>query len=192
LKDNYIFNKNANLSYCKIWSIIVKKLMKISLVAVALCASLAVNAEGKIAVLNAQQAIINTELAQSRLKALREESSFAANRKELEALSKSYQDTVAQLQKDAAVMSAEQKQTEAKKIQEKRADIEHVQRKLQAAQEQLLQSVAQEMSPKLQQAVSELIETEGIGLLLNQQAAMHVDSSFNVTAKITDKLNQMK
>lgn len=170
----------------------MKKLMKISLVAVALCASLAVNAEGKIAVLNAQQAIINTELAQSRLKALREESSFAANRKELEALSKSYQDTVAQLQKDAAVMSAEQKQTEAKKIQEKRADIEHVQRKLQAAQEQLLQSVAQEMSPKLQQAVSELIETEGIGLLLNQQAAMHVDSSFNVTAKITDKLNQMK
>lgn len=170
----------------------MKKLVKITLVAVALCASLAASAEGKIAVLNAQQAIINTELAQSRLKALREESSFAANRKELEALSKSYQDTVAQLQKDAAVMSTEQKQTEAKKIQEKRADIEHVQRKLQAAQEQLLQSVAQEMSPKLQKAVTELIEAEGIGLLLNQQAAMHVDSSFNVTAKITDKLNQMK
>ncbi len=169
----------------------MKKLVKMSLVAVALFASLAVNAEGKIAVLNAQQAIINTELAQSRLKALREESSFAANRTELEALSKSYQDTVAQLQKDAAVMSPEQKQTEAKKIQEKRADIEHVQRKLQAAQEQLLQSVAQEMSPKLQKAVSELIESEGIGLLLNQQSAMHVDSSFNVTAKITDKLNQM-
>ncbi len=168
------------------------KLVKISLVAVVLCASFAVNAEGKIAVLNAQQAIINTELAQSRLKALREETSFAANRTELEELSKSYQDTVAQLQKDAAVMSAEQKQTEAKKIQEKRSDIEHVQRKLQAAQEQLLQSVAQEMSPKLQKAVSELIESEGIGLLLNQQAAMHVDSSFSVTAKITDKLNQMK
>ena len=167
-------------------------LLKLTLLAVALCASVAANAEGKIAVLNAQQAIINTEVAQARLKALREESSYAANRKQLETLGKSYQETVAQLQKDAAVMSAEQKQAEAKKIQEKRADIEHVQKKLQAAEQELLQSVAQGMAPKLKAVVSGLIESEGIGLLLNQQAAMHADSSFSITAKVTDKLNQMK
>ena len=170
----------------------MNKLIKLTLLAFALCASVAANAEGKIAVLNAQQAIINTEVAQARLKALREESGYAENRKQLEALGKSYQDTVAQLQKDAAVMSAEQKQAEAKKIQEKRTDIEFVQRKLQTAEQQLLQAVAQEMAPKLQKAVSELIEAEGIGLLLNQQAAMHVDSSFNITPKVTDKLNQTK
>lgn len=170
----------------------MNKLIKLALLAVALCASIAANAQGKIAVLNAQQAIMNTELAQARLKALREESSYAENRKQLEALGKSYQDTLAQLQKDAAVMSAEQRQSEAKNIQEKRTDIEFVQRKLQTAEQQLLQAVAQEMTPKLQKAVSELIAAEGIGLLLDQQAAMHVDSSFSITAKITDKLNQTK
>lgn len=168
------------------------KCIKFSLLLLALCGSVAATAEGKIAVLNAQQAIINTEVAQNRLKALRNEKSYADNRKQLDALGKSFQEAVEQIQKDAAVMSAEQKQAEGKKIQEKRADIEHVQRKLQTAEQELLQSVAQEMAPKLQQAVTELIASEGIGLLLNQQAAMHADSSFNITAKVTDKLNQMK
>ena len=170
----------------------MNKLIKLTLLVVALCASMVANAEGKIAVLNMQQAIRNTELAQGRLKALREESSYAENRKQLEALVKSYQDILAQLQKDAAVMSAEQKQSEAKNIQEKRTDIEFVQRKLQTAEQQLLQAVVQEMMPALEKAVSELIKAEGIGLLLDQQAAMHVDSSFSITAKVTDKLNQAK
>jgi outer membrane protein len=170
----------------------VNNLIKLTLLAFALCVSVAASAEGKIAVLNAQQAIINTEAAQSKLKALRAESGYADNLKQLEALGKSYQDKVAQLQKDAAVMSQDQKQTEAKKIQEKRADIEHVQKKLQAAEQSLLQAVAQELAPKLQKAVAELIESENIGLLLNQQAAMHADSGFSITAKVTDKLNQMK
>lgn len=170
----------------------MKKLVKISLIALAFCASMATHAEGKIAVLNAQQAIINTEVAQMRLKELRAESGYAEDRKQLETLGKSFQDTVAQLQKDAAVMSAEQKQAEAKKIQGKRQDIEHVQRKLQTAEQELLQSIAKEMAPKLQQVVGDLIKSEGIGLLLNQQAAMHADSSFSITAKVTDKLNQMK
>jgi outer membrane protein len=169
----------------------VKQFIKVSLSAIVILASSLVLAEGKIAVLNAQQAIINSEVAQSRLKGLRAEESYAANRKELESLGKSYQDTVAQLQKDAAVMSAEQKQAEAKKIQEKRVDIEFVQKKLQAAEQDMLQAVAQELAPKLKTAVDELIKSEGIGLLLNQQSAMFVDSGFSITSKVTDKLNQM-
>ncbi|MFA7553370.1 MAG: OmpH family outer membrane protein [Spongiibacteraceae bacterium] len=170
----------------------MNKFFKISLMVVTFCMPLAATAEGKIAVLNAQQAIINTELAQSRLKALQAETTFTENRKQLESLGKAYQSTVAQLQKDAAVMSNEQKQAEAKKLQEKRADIEFVQRKLQTAEQELLQEVAQELGPKLQKAVSDIVEADNIGLLLNQQAAMHVDSSYSITAKVTDKLNQMK
>lgn len=168
----------------------MNKLIKVVCFAAAMMASLMVSAEGKIAVLNAQQAIVNTDYAQNRLAALRKEEGYAANRKQLEVLGKSYQDTLAQLKKDAAVMNVEQQQAEAKKLQEKRSDIEHVQRKLQTAEQELLQSVAQELGPKLKQVIADLIEIEQIGLLLNQQAAMHVDSGFNLTAKVTDKLNQ--
>ena len=88
----------------------MNKFIKLTLLASALIASMGVSAEGKIAVLNAQQAIINSELAQTRLEALRKEASYSANRTQLETLGKSYQDIIAQLQKDQAVMSAEQKQ----------------------------------------------------------------------------------
>ena len=170
----------------------MKTLIKFIAVVMTVSLPLLASAQGKVAVLNVQAAIINTELAQSRLKSLRAESSYAENRKELEKLGKSLQDKAKQLQKDAAVMSVEKRQAEAQKIQEQRADIEHVQRKLQVAEQQLLQSIAQELEPKLKVAIDELIKTEGIGLLINQQAAMYADSAFSITAKLTDKLNQMK
>lgn len=170
----------------------MNKLIKLAVLMIAVFSATVVTAEGKIAVIDPQQAIMNTEVAQQRLKALSAEPGFVENRKQLDELGKSYQDTVAQLQKDAAVMSAEQKQAEAQKLQEKRGDIEHVQRKLQAAQQQLVQSLAQEMGADLQKVIGELIKSEGIGLLLNQQAAIHADSSYSITAKVTDKLNQMK
>ena len=170
----------------------MKTLIKFIITVAAICSPLLASAEGKVAVLNMQVAIINTELAQNRLKELRAESSYAENRKELESLTKSWQEKLAQLKKDEAVMSVEQRQSEAQKLQEKRADIEHVQRKLQSAEQQLLQSVAKEMQPKMERAVGDVIKAEGIGLLLNQQAVMHMDTSFSITAKVTDKLNQMK
>ena len=170
----------------------MNKLVKIIALVASLGAAVAAQAEGKIAVLNVQAAILNTELAQARLKELEKDPGFVDSRKQFEALGKSYQEKAEQLQKDAAVMSAEQKQAEAQKMQEKRGDIEHFQRKLQEAQQRVLQTVMQELEPKLKKTVDELIKSEGIGLLINQQAAMYVDSSYSITAQVTDKLNAMK
>ena len=96
------------------------------------------------------------------------------------------------LKKDIAVLSAEQKQAKSQRISEKRADIEHVARKLQAAEQQLVQEVVQELAPKMQEVVGELIKNEQIGLLLDRKATLHVDNAFNITAKVTDKLNKAR
>ncbi len=170
----------------------MKTFVKLTVLLVALLSGTAVYAEGKIAILNVQQAIINTERAQARLQELREEPGFSANLKEAQELTKSFQQLREQLQKDAAVMSAEQQQEEASKLQEKRADIEHVQRKIKSAEQKVLQELVNDMGPDLEKVVDELIKAEGIGLLLNRQAAMYVDSSYSITAKVTDKLNQMQ
>lgn len=170
----------------------MKRLMNLTAIMAALLISTSAFAAGKIAVLNVQQAVVNTKVAQERLKDLQKEPSFKQNRDELEALGKSYQATVEQLQKDAAVMSAEQKQAERKKLQEKYADMEHVKRKLQTAEQEFLQGLMQELGPKLKQAVDELIEEDGIGMIINQQATMYVDSGYSITAKVTDKLNKLQ
>jgi outer membrane protein len=150
------------------------------------------NAQGKIAVLDVQEAILNTDVAQQRLEAFRKQPDVAANVKELEGLQKEFQAMVEKIKKDSAVMSPEQQQAQSKKIQEKRSDIEHVGRKLKASEQEMAQGLMQELGPKLQQVVGELIQTEGIGLLLSKQAVMHADAGYSISAKVTDKLNQLK
>lgn len=156
----------------------------------AVMAPLVVQAEGKIAVLNVQEAIMNTDAAKKSIDAWKSKPEVAENIKQLDDLKADYQEAVKKLQKDAAVMSPERKQEEGKKIQSKMADIEHVARKLQAAEKELIQGLMQQQAPGLQKVVTEMIQSDGIGLLLDKKAVMHVDSSFSITAKVTDKMNQ--
>ena len=78
-----------------------------------------------------------------------------------------------------------------KRIASKQADLEHVGRKLQQAQQVLGQELLQEMTPKVQAVLRELIASEGIGLLIQRNAVIHADNGFSITAKVTDKLNQL-
>lgn len=148
------------------------------------------SAEGKIAVLDAQAAILGTDEAQKRLKTLRDKPDFKADQVELEKLKKEYNGLLEQVKKEIAVMSPEQKDAQGKKIENKRADIEHVVRKLQGAEQELAQSLMQDMAPKMQKVVADIIKNEGIGLLLDRRVALHVDNSYNITAKVTDQLNK--
>lgn len=159
---------------------------------VAIFSQTQVHAQGKTAVLNIQQAILLTEEAQSRLKDLRGQTSYKENKARLDELRKEHDDIIKKLQKDMAVMGEEEKLEQRRSIEEKRADIEHVMRKLQAAEQQLGQALVQELAPKLQQIVTDLLKTEGIGLLLNSEAVLHADNSYDITAKVTDRLNRAR
>lgn len=170
----------------------MKMTTKLIMVLALVLSPLLANAQGKIAVLDVQEAILNTDVAQQRLEAFRKQPDVAANVKELEGLQKEFQAMVEKIKKDSAVMSPEQQQAQSKKIQEKRSDIEHVGRKLKASEQEMAQGLMQELGPKLQQVVGELIQTEGIGLLLSKQAVMHADAGYSISAKVTDKLNQLK
>lgn len=166
------------------------KLCKAGLFVFALLASAFAAAQGKIAVLDVQAAILNTDAAQKQLKDLRAQGAYTQNRKELDKLKTEYESIIKQLQKDLAVMSNDQKEAQRKKIEEKRADLDHVARKLQASEQELAQRLIQELAPKLEKIVTDLIKAEGIGLLLDRKAAMHADPAFNITDKVTAALNK--
>lgn len=68
--------------------------------------------------------------------------------------------------------------------------MEHVTGKLQKAEQAAGQGLLQEMSPRVQEVLRELIATEGIGLLLQRSSVIHADAGYSITAKVTDKLNQ--
>lgn len=149
-------------------------------------------AQGKVAILNLEDAIFNTEEAKAQFTALQQTPDFVENRKQFEGLKKKYDDLAEQFNKNREVMSAEQQAEQATKIKQIETDLEFVGKKLQAAQRDVAQRVLREMAPRANTVVMDLVKVEGIGLLLNSQAALYADSGYNINAKVTDKLNQLK
>ena len=148
-------------------------------------------AEGKIAVVDLQEAILQTNVAQKRLEDIRSQDDFKADKAEFERLKKEMDEMVKKFQKDAAVMSQEQQTAARQKLASKQADLEHVVGKVQQTEQAAAQSLLQELGPKVQEVLRDIITTEGIGLLLQRGAVIHADASYSITAKVTDKLNQM-
>ena len=86
-------------------------------------------------------------------------------------------------------MTGAQQAEAQKKMTTLRADIEHTTKKLQAAQNDVVQQLGVEVGPRVSKIVEELLKDEGIGLLLRAEAVMHANTAFNITSKVTDKLN---
>ena len=167
------------------------RILKVSIVALAFALPAAAMAQGKIAVVNLQEAILQTDLAQKRLNEVRNQEDYKADKAEFDKLKKEFDELVQKFQKDAAVMSQEQQVAARQKLASKQSDLEHVTGKLQQAEQGAGQMLLQEMSPKVQEVLRELIATEGIGLLLQRASVIHADAGYSITAKVTDKLNQL-
>ena len=149
-------------------------------------------AEGKVAVLNLEKAIFETNEAQKQLEALRQTPDFQSNKKEYDRLKKQYEDLAQQFNKNREVMSAEQEEEQGRKIKQIGTDLEFVAKKLQQSEREVAQRIMREMMPRANTVVMDLLKAEGIGLLLNAQAALFAEPGYSLDAKVTEKLNQTK
>ena len=168
----------------------MSKLLKVAFAVVVLSLPTLGWAQGKIAVVDLQEAILQTDLAQKRLAEVRNQDDYKSDKAEFDRLKKEFDKIVKKFQKDAAVMSQEQQLESRKKLASKQADLEHVTGKLQKTEQAAGQALLQELAPKVQEVLRELISAEGIGLLLQRSSVIHADASYSITAKVTDKLNQ--
>jgi outer membrane protein len=168
----------------------VSNYLKTALLTFALILPITGLAQGKIAVVNLQEAILQTDLAQKRLADVRNQDDYKSDKKEFEKLKKEFDKLVSKFQKDAAVMSQDQQLASRQKLASKQADLEHVTGKLQQAEQVAGQALLQELSPVVQEVLRDLIKSEGIGLLLPRTTVIHADPGYSITAKVTDKLNK--
>lgn len=162
-----------------------------AIVALLTC-SLMAQASGKVAIVSFEQAVLNTDMAKAKIQALEGDAEFKANLDQVKKIQNEGKKLAEKYQKDGAIMSAAEKSELEAKIKGKQADIEHVGRKLQEAKQALMQGLMREMGAAAQAAIKDIIANEGIGLLLaaNPQVVLHADTSFDITAKLTDKLNK--
>lgn len=149
-------------------------------------------AEGKIAVVDRQKAILGTVLAKNKLRELRESADFVANMKERDAAIAKVKDLYAKAQKEGPTMSKEGQTDLALKIQEKEADVKHAATKLQSAEQQLAREVLIQVNEKMMAVISDLVKEEGIGLLLEESVVLFADADSSITARVTEKLNTVQ
>ena len=147
-------------------------------------------AQGKIAVVDLQGAILQSDKAQEALEDVRSQASYSEDKAEFDRIQDELETLVQEFQKDAAVMSQEQQMAARKRLASKQADLEHVTGKLQQAEQEAGQAILRQMSEQVQEILRDLIQAEGIGLLLQREAVVHADPGYSITAKVTDRLNQ--
>lgn len=153
----------------------------------------AVLADGKIAVVDFQKAILMTDVAKARIAKLEAESAYKDNLDNAKKLSKEAQDLFTKYQKEEPLLSAEKKADMQGRLKSIQSDLQHLEGKLQEQNKQALAPVIYQMQQAASQVVEQLRKDEGFGLILaaNPQVVLFADTSFDITAKVTDKLNKL-
>ena len=142
-----------------------------------------------VAVIDTQAAILQTQVAQDAFKALEEESEYASMVEQAQELQAERQTLLEPLQKDAETLSNEEIAGLQKDIQEKATDLEFVLGKIQAKQNETIQTVAAQLNPAMMQIINDLIVAKKIQLLLGADQALYFDGSVSITAQVTDALD---
>ncbi len=165
--------------------------MKRYLVAVVclLTLSAGVLAETKIAVVDVGRAIFSTELAKKRQTEMQAGSEFSIQQAKYDSLAADMKALQKEIEGKAMTLSKEQAGEYQKKMEYLRADLELVSRKLQAEIQSLQNRIMEELQPKVQEAVKELVTEEKITLLLQREAVISATPEMDLTSKLIDRLN---
>jgi len=162
----------------------------------ALCvlflSSAAFAAEKKVVIVNMQGAIIQTEAAKKQLMALDADAEYAAMKAKFESL----RADLVNLDKDAKTngmtWTEQQKADHRKKVEYKTADLKLAAEKLKAEQNAVVKRIMQEQFEAAKTALNDLVASESIGLVLDAGSALYVSPDYDITAKITAKLDKAK
>jgi outer membrane protein len=148
----------------------------------------------KIAVVDVQLAVLQTEQAQAQLAELKEQDDFKKNLKAVSDIEAELKVMVEAYQKDRAVMSAQKRTEEEKRIVEKQKDGNYIATKLQQSQKEWAEMAMEAQAKNLTRVLQNLVEEQGIGLLLRADGGvvLHAGSRYDISLQVTERLNQIK
>ena len=156
----------------------------------ALLASGTAAAELKIAVLDTQRALIESEEAKALL-----QKAQAELQQEEDTVRKLGEEIVAlqeKAQKDGEVMSATEQRELAKQVEDKQIDYQFLVNKLQKQVQDRRQELLQQMVPKIDAVLRDIIEVEGYDMIMERGSLRYVNSKHDITRKVTEKLNEKR
>ncbi len=165
----------------------IKNLTRHSLWILLLISGAAV-AELKIAVLDTQRALVESDEAKALLEQAAQE--LQAEEASVQELGESIMAIQERLQTDGEVMSPSEQRKLQKEIEDKQIDYQFQVNKLQKEVNDRRQELLQQMVPKIDTVLKDLIEVEGYDLIMERSQLRYVNSKHDITRKVTEKLNE--
>lgn len=156
--------------------------------AVATFAGPAALAQLKVAVVNTVQAIQQSEEAKAFMEQVQQD--LEPEQAELQGLQQEIADLRQRVQDEGDVMSAEEQRKVAKDIENKQIDLEFRAQKLQKDVQDRQEELVQVVGPKVQAVVNDMVEVERYDLVFERRSVGYVNPRHDITAKVTEKLNE--
>jgi outer membrane protein len=162
-----------------------------AILAICLCALVTpvAFAEVKIAVVDVQRAILSSEEAKTLLAQIQQE--FSTDEDAIKVIQRDAAALLERAQKDADVMSDAEKRRIQTEIESKNNDFVYLRQKLQkeitARQAELFAGT----EAKVQKAIEEMVLANDYDLILPRAAALYVGNLYDITRKVTEKLNEL-
>ena len=142
----------------------------------------------KIGVLNALQALFNSDAARIVQEELEQE--FSADEARAQELSDQLTALSEKFQQDEAVMTQEEIRRMNSNAQDLQVQLQLIQERVQKALQEKNQQFLQSMQGTLAEAVSDVVAEGGYDLILNVDSAPYFAPVLDITANVTAKLNQ--
>lgn len=187
----------------------MKRYIQVLTIALVTMLSSTVFAQGKVAIVDVQKAIFSTNLAEQKMNEMQSNEEFSTLMAQAKALQEDIKKMTADLNKNRPTASAADIAQKESEIKTKEVDLNGAAQKINNIRNRTLGDVMKVMGPRAQKAVQSLIQSEGIGLLLDRSAVypsggadprtgrqqvapiiLHADTSFDLTARLTAKLNE--
>ena len=164
----------------------------IGLVALISSVSMVVSADSpsaKIAVVDAQLAIFRSAAAETEVKSFKESADFIALKAIYESSSADLQAMAKEAETKRLTWSQEEMDEHQKKMSYVKADAELAMQKITAEQKQLEQRVLQDLAPLVEQALKEIVNEEGITILLREESILWAKPEMSITKKVSDRID---
>ncbi|RRJ85101.1 OmpH family outer membrane protein [Aestuariirhabdus litorea] len=166
----------------------MNRCVQLVVLALGLATGLAAQADTKIAVVNYQMALIESDAAKAYAK--RAEDRFGAQVNELKKLEEEGKRLQAKYERDAAAMSESEKKELEMELQRKAQDFEYKSKQLQSEKAQSDRSEIEALRPKLDQAIQAVVKEGGYDLVLERNGVVFVSPAIDITTQVIQKLNK--
>ncbi|WP_120995629.1 OmpH family outer membrane protein [Stutzerimonas urumqiensis] len=167
----------------------MRKLIQLSLLASMLVAG-PVFAEMKIAVLNYQMALLESDAAKRY--AVDAEKKFGPQLDKLKALESDAKRIQDRLVKDGEKMQQAERERLELEFKQKARDFQFQSKELNEAKAVADRDMLKQLKPKLDKAVEEVIKSGDYDLVLERGAVVDVKPQFDITRQVIERMNQMR